>query len=180
MKLDNKKIFLIVLIAVSILYIDYSFIIRMQLNNIKSLKSRIIKLKQDINTLNKQLADIDNLKIKLGQSKAAKKQIISEGELPTLLEDIANIANKNNIRITQIKPSKEIKAKGEKVLPSTELTVIYIILDLSGSYHNFGNFINELENADKFIAVENIKIARDTKDYLRQNVNLLLRTYVKK
>lgn len=191
---DNKKITLLVLCILVILYIDYSFIINPQINNLKLLKPKIATLKKDIDVLSKDLANLSQFKKEQSNNTGAKNiKVISEKELSFLSEDISNIANKNNMRIMQINPLKAKDTKetknaketkdGKEVKKETKaanFTTFNIGLDLSGSYHNLGKFVNELENGDKFLAVQAIKIAPEKDSYLRHKISLVLITYVKK
>lgn len=184
LELDKKKVFLIIAVSLVIIYIDFALIIKLQLKSIAAIGPKIIKLKNDIATLTQDLSKMKNLEGKQTQTKEGAgqvKKIISENEIPLLLQVISSIANKNNIRIMQMQPSKESKARQDKASKDTLKCVpILITLDLTCSYHNFGKFINDLENAEEFIVVQDMKIARDANDYLRQSVNLILRTYVRK
>ena len=117
LKLDNKTLILVLLIAALILYLDCNFIIKAQLNGINSLKPKVVKIKKDIESLNNDSANIESLKNRQGQQVGLKiKKIILEEQLPELLEEISNTANKNNIRIMQIKPVREIKTKEDKAI----------------------------------------------------------------
>lgn len=184
-ELDKKKIFLLILLSLVILYIDFSFIIKLQLKGVRSIREKIIKIKKDIGNLNKDLAALQNLKQK--QTKVEKKQeeilkakrIISEGQIPLLLQDISDLANRYKVKIMQIRPSKDAKAK-EEVIEGEAFLPITIMLDLSCTYHSLGSFINALENTGVFIAVQDIKIRRSSDNYLSGDVDLTLKTYVKK
>jgi type IV pilus assembly protein PilO len=172
--LDNKKIFLLILLCLIIVCIDFTFIIKLQLRGIGTVRAKIIKLKKDIDSLNKDLIAMQQAK----QEQIAvveTKKIISEEEIPSLLQDISNTANKYNVKIMQLRPSRDTETK-EKITSGRKLLVT---LDLLCGYHSLGSFINDLENAERFITVQEMKIVRSSSDYLYQNVNLVLKTYVK-
>jgi len=198
LELDNKKIFLIILGVVVVLYVDYALILKAQISGVKSLNSKVLKIKTDILTLNKDLANISKIESQPAIVVEKGKRVISEKEMALLLEDISNIANKNNVRLMLIKPSreqekKEKKAKEEKK-PKAEkkqkeekketkapsFTVYNIELDLSCSYHSLGMFINDLENGEMFVAVKSLKVMPEKDNYLWHKINLVLKTYVKK
>ncbi len=161
---------------------------------------KIAKLKKDIDVLNKDLANLSQFKKEQSNNTSAKNiKVVSEKELSFLSEDISNIANKNNVRIMQISPSKvkdvketknakdaknvkEVKdaKEAKKETKAANFTTFNIGLDLSGSYHNLGKFINDLENSDKFLAVQAIKIEPVKESYLWHKISLVLITYVKK
>lgn len=168
--LDNKRVALIILSCLIIIYIDFATLFKLQLKGIRIVSPKVARLKIDINQLTK---DLDNLKIKQLEIKKGQpriKKIVLEREIPSLLERISVMANKNNIRIIKILPSKDTKST----------SYILIGLDLTCAYHNLGRFLNDLEEAQDFIVVEEIKIRSDTGNYFQQNVNLTLRIYVKK
>jgi Tfp pilus assembly protein PilO len=185
--LDTKKIILIVIICLIIVYLDFNFFMALQLKMLKNLGPQIIKIKADLAKLDKDLVDMQELKNK--QATSAKtpstkaKKIILEEDIPSLLKGISDIANINDVKITQMKPSKEPQAKETKA-PGDNiegLARLWITLDLTGGYHHLGRFINDLENTEVFMAVENLKITpQNPADYLKQKASLVLKTYVKK
>lgn len=176
---ENKRLALIIMVSVVVLYIDYSFIIRLQLASIRSTSTKSIKLSKDLNALNKDLALMQKSQQEAQKSGKKTKKIISEGELTALLQDIFKLANKDNVKINQIKPVRDQKAK-EEAFGSLKAIPITLVLDISSVYHEFGSFINDLENAEQFLAVQELRILRTKEDYLRQYVSLKLKTYVKK
>jgi Tfp pilus assembly protein PilO len=176
---DTQKLFLIVLVSAVVIYVDYAFIIKLQLGNIGGAKTKIIKLEKDIVALNKDLALMQQSQDQMKQKTPLKtKTIISEDEMTGLLQEIFNLANKDNVRIIQIRPLKDPKAK-EEVMGSQKIMPVAIVMDLSCVYHSLGSFICDLENAEQFLAVQDLKIVRSPGDYMRQNVTLNLKTYVK-
>lgn len=177
LKFDNKKIILLISVYSIIVYIDFAFFIKLQLHGIKNKGLKITQLKKDMDNFTKDLLTMQQTQ---REEKSVSKplKIISEEEMPLLLQNISDIANKYNIKIMQIKPSRDTKEK-EEIIQGKRLSPITINLDLFCGYHSLGSFINDLENTDLFINVHGIKISRSTADYLYQNVNLLLITYVK-
>ena len=184
LKLDNKKIFFIVLVCLLILYIDLTFIIKLQLQGIRTLTPKVIKMKKDIDNLAKDLSSMQDLERKAGKDKAQieslrPKEIISEDKILLLLQEISDLANKNQVKIMQINTSRDKKAP-EEIIAGERLSPIIITLDLTCGYHSLGTFINALENARQFIDVQDMKIIRDPRNYLLLNANLILKTYAKK
>lgn len=181
--MDKKKIILIVSACCIVIYLDYNLILKKQLGGISALKPKITQLKQDIENLNKDLAMIEDLKAKQAKQpeKGASriKRIVSEGGLPSLLEEISSLANKNSVKIKQIKPLWESK-KDEKVKAAQKsFAPLLIAMDLSCDYHHLGGFIGALENNEYFMAVENLRIVNEGSNFLQQKVSLALKTYVK-
>ncbi len=184
LKLDNnKKILLIISVCVVIIYIDFISLMKLQLKGIRAQTPKIITLKENIGSLAKDLSRMEELKKRinakeqLGTQKI--KKIISEGELPLLLEAISDMANQNKVRIAQINTPKDTNAK-EELIAGEKLLPINITLVLSCTYHSLGAFINSLENAEQFIELKDMKIMRDSRDYFLESVTLTLKSYAKK
>ena len=180
---DKKKMLLIFSVSLVVFYLFYSFLINSQLQAIKQKQPQIIKLKTSLDTFTKeftQMQELKNKQVKLDTLSLAKK-IISEEEKVSLLRNISALANKNNIQIVQLRHAEEPQSpKQEKTAPLVKAQPLLITLDLSCDYHSLGKFINALENAQTFMAVQSMKITTQATDYLKQKVNLVLRTYVRK
>lgn len=183
LKVDNKKIILIVLAFATLIYLDYSFVIGMQLKNINNTQPKIVKLKNDLGSLKKDLSRIDGLKnkhIETSQKILSKvKKLVPESQTVSLLQNISETAKKDGIQVVQIRSSKEFDPKQEKLV-SDKLSPLTITLDLSSDYHRFGKFINDLEDLETFVAIQSFKINSQQADYIKQRISLVLKTYVSK
>lgn len=181
LQLDKQKKILIAIFCVFIVYVDLNYILKSQLAALDSLSPKITRLENDLKNLGRDLENMRNSKGKqdLGAQKTFSKssKILSEGQISGLLQDISNDANKLDIRIIQIRPSREAAA-AKSSAPSDKLIPILINLDLICDYHNLGRFINRLENSDVFMGVQEVKIATQLPDYLKQKVTLIIKTYV--
>lgn len=168
--LDRKKILLIALVAIAIVFVDFSILVKLQLKGIRAVSPQVLKLKTDIKKLNKDLNNLKGRQVEIEEKgHLERKRLILEREIPLLLEKISLTANEYDVKITKILPSRDPKSG-----------FFAISLELVGDYHNLGRFLNDLENAPDFIAVEEIIIKSNANDYFKQNVNLVLKTYVKK
>ncbi|MBI4707904.1 MAG: type 4a pilus biogenesis protein PilO [Candidatus Omnitrophica bacterium] len=179
---DNKKKILAVIICVVVLYLDFGVVMKAQLTGLRKIGPKITKLKSELDLLNKNLLRMQD--IKASDPEAIKKRaqkamrMIPEGQISLLLQTLSENANKNFLTITHIKPAKEPPVKG--VVVPQNLTSYLINIDLNGDYHHLGKFINALENGDVFLMVQNLRIQPDRKDFLKQKINLVLKTYVTK
>jgi len=184
-QLDKKKIMAGVVILVFLLYIDFTFILKSQFNLWKAINPKIAQLKKDIKKLNDDLA-ILSTSIKGKQEtqetdQRTAEKIIKEEKIPNLLEEISKIANKREVKIMQIKPlSHPPTAKPELTTATTKLFPVSIKLDLLGGYHQLGKFINDLENASVFMEVDTLRISSESTSIMTQQIELTLKTYVKK
>ncbi|MFA5004863.1 MAG: type 4a pilus biogenesis protein PilO [Candidatus Omnitrophota bacterium] len=180
---EKQKKILIIIVCVVILYVDFSYILKAQTQGLNGITPKITRLKNDLNNLNRDLNNMRALKSKqpLGEEKAAVKSatIIPESQIIDLLQNISELANKSDVKISQIRPSRE--AGGQKPLETIDKYIpLFINLEVICDYHSFGKFVNALENARIFMAVQEFKIQAQSPDYMRQKITLVLRTYVTK
>jgi Tfp pilus assembly protein PilO len=176
-QIDQKKIILIAMIGLTLLYADFSFVLKSQVRGLKNAQAKITKLRKDISDLSQEVARAQALKSKQGSSGSSRKakRIISDGEIASLLERLSVMANQENIKIMQAKPIKDTKAKD-----ASGNAPCLINLELVCGYHSLGKFINGIENIDILIALDSLNIDVNPADYLKQKVTLGLKTYVKK
>lgn len=174
-QLDKKKIGGILFVALVLIYLDVSLFMSLQLKAIKNTGADFKKLTQEMASFEREYAQSQRTK---SNTSSMAKEIIGEAEIPLLLQDISDIANKNNVRILQLNPAKEVKRK--RGAPVTELKPNLIVLDMVCDYHSLGGFISEVEGAAKFMAVEELRIYPDSDSVFQQQVKLVIKTYVKK
>jgi Tfp pilus assembly protein PilO len=174
--LDNKKLALIVIITLVVLYIDFNFLLKNQIAGVNKSKAELTKVSNELKALDAGLKSMQAAKsVQKSTTKAKEKKIIFESELTALLHDISKLANANNVRILQIKPTRDTKK-----VSSVKFTPVSINMDLICGYHNFGKFMNSLENNQAFMSAESFKIEAQPQDSLRQKVGLTIKTYVRK
>lgn len=177
-QLDKKKIILILAISAIIAVVDIAFVIKLQIKGLSSVSAKAAKLDHDLKDLSKDLALMQQAQKRPVVAKKVKK-IISEADIPSLLQDIDTIAKNNKVKILQITPGSADVSKDNKSAIGNFIPV-FVSLELNCGYHNLGAFINEMENHEKFIAVEALKITPITGNYQQERADLVLKTYVKK
>jgi len=184
LQLDDKKLtFVIIGCLLIFAFLDFRFFIRLQLNALKKLDPQIVKVKNDLDALNKGLAvmrDSSNKHAQADKEIALKvKKIVTEDELPSLLQSISEMAKYDNVKITLLKPSREIQKAGNKAA-AEKTSSLLITLNLLSDYYHLVKFINDLENAEVFMAVQNIRIFPEKSNYFKQEADLVIKTYVRK
>lgn len=189
LELDNKKIVLVILIFLILIYLDFSSLLNFQLNRTKALEPKIIKLKLDLDALGKDLAKMKDLKSKQikGQDSPLfiARKIVSKDGVSSVLQDISNIADKNNVKIIKMQPVAAKVATGQKQRSleknsKDKFNQLFLNLNIICDYHRLGYFINDLENATVLFAVKDLRITAQPKDPLKQKVDLVLKIYVKR
>jgi Tfp pilus assembly protein PilO len=191
---DKKKLAIAGVVLVVFLFADFNFVISTQIKGLKDLKAKIVSLRKDIESLNNDIKYVKTT-TKNMVTLVTNKKLPLEKEIPSLLQDISSIANLNGVRIMQIDATKDSAKsgknasaarakKGDKAVVKKESSVsvntVKIKMDIIASYHKLGNFINEIENAEKLCIIDELSINRDVTDPLKQNISLVIKTYVKK
>lgn len=181
-ELNAKNLTVVVLFTFIFVYLDSTFLLKRQYLKANSSVKKINKLKRQLSALEEDIAKLKEAQAREGQKKQAleEKKIISEDQIPALLNEIQSLANKNGVKIMEMVPSKDLKSSPDRALGNLATVALALRLDLICEYHSCGSFINALENSANFMSVLDIKITPDSSDKLKQKVSLLLKSYVKK
>ncbi len=172
---DKTKINCAVLILIVVVYLFLFFIPEVKvlfgrLAECSQLKVKIVKTKKD-------WANIDSFKEKIAllneQVDYYEKKLPSEKEVAALLEFLSDSAKELNVRITEIKPIEQ-----DKVGEASIYYQVPILLRAECGYHQLGRFLSKLENADRFMKINNIKIEAGFDQGSVLNAQLIVATYV--
>lgn len=160
--MDEKKRYYIFAGALVLVFIlDYLILMRPQLKalatknpEIKVQQDNIDRATADINKVVQYKKEVSDLRDKVDK---ANLKVKSKEEVPLILEKISRIAYENAVNIGQIMPY----SVDQRVILSNNSRKFYsvpIFIDGRSSYHDFGKFVNTLENDDISMAVENFTI----------------------
>jgi hypothetical protein len=185
LQLTKQHKILIAIFFILIVYVDVSYILKAQLTGLNSLKPKISKLKIELANLNQGL---ENMRLAKGQSATALAQkkslkssrILSQSRVAELLQEISSLANKFNIQVVQLRPSRPAVKEKASGAGKDKPGPLLINLELVADYHNLGRFIQALEDSDVFMGVSELEISTQLPDYMKQKVTLVLKTYVTK
>jgi Tfp pilus assembly protein PilO len=171
---DKKQFSLVIILAVIIIYADFSFVLRPLLKKNSTAGKSILQLKKDLKGLKTDISRMQRFSGKGFAILAGVKQAVPEDEITSLLEKISHLAASENVKIRQILPSKPKQKKRSQLYP------FLIKLDFSSGYHQLGRFIAALESSRSFLAVDSLEIDSDEDNIFLHRVELVLKTYVKK
>lgn len=179
---DKQTLALLVIVSVLIVYLDFSFIISKQFSGIRRMEPNLVTLRNSLGILTKDLNQMRASRALLGQAAkttSAVKKVITEQDLPSVLQNIFTIAAENKVKISKISPQKE--ASDTKRLKSPAgLKPYFISLEFDCGYDNLVKFLDSLYNAEVFMAGQNMSVVPGKEGFLAQKVELSLRLYVKK
>ncbi|MBU1045167.1 MAG: type 4a pilus biogenesis protein PilO [Candidatus Omnitrophica bacterium] len=133
-----------------------------QLMNMQNLSKEITDKRKILNDLDAGIKNFDILeKEEESLSKAYSDFLASlpaQKDFPVFLELISKLAKNSDVKIAAIEPQKTTDAQGSFFIK------IPVFIDAYCGYHELGKFLNEIEYADKFMRIGNIKITKDDPD----------------
>ncbi|PIW68240.1 MAG: hypothetical protein COW10_03640 [Candidatus Omnitrophica bacterium CG12_big_fil_rev_8_21_14_0_65_42_8] len=142
----NKLVIVNIVIVVLVLAIGAIFIYLPFTNKNKMLRADILK-ERDKNIL------IGRIKAMSKHLKVYDKRVLDEGVgVSWLLGETSNIASKEHVEISSIKPGN----------PEDYglYTKLFVIVDIASTYNQLGRFVTGVESSEKFMKVESINIKR--------------------
>ncbi len=118
----------------------------------------------NLNIYRKQLKD---LRRSFG---ALLRQLPGKTQVPSLLEDISDTASAAGLKQKLFRPGKETQKEFYAVLP--------IKMKLTGSYHQFGEFVSDIAALSRIVTLQDIQIKPVTKHaHDRLSLTLTANTY---
>lgn len=140
-------------------------------------QSKIDKTELSIGRLPVLKKEIDELKAK---AVYYSSKLPKEEEFPVVLESLSKMALDTGVKITKIMPVKESEEESSANQHSDIYSQESILIDAQCGYHQLGTFISELENAERFMEVSDIRIEANKTNPKRHNVQLIVKTFISK
>jgi len=169
----------LVLIAIVLIYL-FLFLapktkaLFFELGRSAGLKAKIVDIKKswaNLSLLEKRISQLDE------KTDWYEKKLPSGKEIPAVLEYLSDSAKKIGVRITEIKP---VEYDRDKLKTAALYHKAPIILKAECGYHELGRFLNELENADRFMRINDLKIVANPQKTDVHYIQLTVVTYVMK
>lgn len=163
-------------ILVCIFLLTYFVFTRPQLDQLQKLTPEIKTLSDNLEKTQTNLRQINNYAKQVQTFKEEiqkiKGGVLTREDVPLILEKISQLATKNGIKIDQLIPYSD----QEKVLFSYD-QLSYFVLPISmegrSGYHNFGRFLDALEEENLSFKIRELSMA-STDDPLNHAVKLTL------
>ena len=160
---------IIAIVAVAVLAAGYFFDVQEQQENLERIISEENRLKSDFEVKQAKAANLEAYKAQMVEMKdsfgAMIRQLPSKTEVEDLLVDISQTGLASGIEFQLFKPLKERHIEFYAELPIT--------LKMTGTYHQFGEFVSGIAALPRIVTLENISIkgAKSNKsDTLTMNV----------
>ena len=175
--LSNKAVTQLAgVILIAILYLFFIFfpkakVVLKNFSQAGELKAKIVKIES-------AWAQRTQIEQKIAQTNEKihyyEKELPGKKEIPQVLRYLSDSARKLNVKITEIKPAEEDEGIAEENLIYSSVP---ISLKAECGYHELGRFVSELESADRFVKIGDIKILTNPYNENRHHVRLMVITY---
>lgn len=141
----NKLFITTAVIAVLTLVVGIVFIYAPFTDKNRSLRADILK-ERDKNIL------VGKIKALGKYIKAYDKRIPESGGVSWLLGEISNMASKERIEVSSIKPGN----------PEDYglYTKLFVVVEIASTYNQLGGFVSGIESSEKFLKVESVNVKR--------------------
>jgi len=127
-------------------------------------------------SIEKQREKIENAKIRIDELKNDisfyEKKLPTEKDIPDLLQYLSTVAKESDVKLLEIEKKQEIRQ--EEML---YVTVPFKLI-LKGGYHNIGSFVSKLENADRFMKIQELEVKEDKKNSFEHRGEMVVYTYI--
>ena len=174
----TQKNILIILVGINTLLIYMYFVFFPQVVNDINLTGNIIRTRGNLIAARSLIAEKGKLKDKAEEYdkkiELYEKKLPAQQEIPDLLENLSKMARNADITIVGITP---VTQKDQREPSGQVYKEIPILINARSGYHELGNFLAGLENADRFMKVADIDIKSNKTAPARHDVSLLVLTY---
>lgn len=143
----SVKSFFIGLVVVVVVFLGWYFYVSGQQDTLASGQQEEVKLKQEFESKQAKVVNLDALKAQLAQMNEMLSQMLrelpSKTEMPALLVNISQTAQAAGIETELFKPQPEIPKEFYAIQP--------IALKMQGTYHQFGTFISSVASLPRVV-----------------------------
>ncbi len=185
MDLKNKQtqiLLLIVLVSFMAAAAYLYFVFVPQAVSVFKLSGNVGKMKSELKSARLVIAGTDKLENDLQEHsekvESYEKKLPAEQEIPTLLENLSKMAKDSDIKIVGIVPAMSSFKDNKPVRNSLIYREIPILITAKSGYHELGHFLDNLENADRFMKVADISIKANKTSPKKHDVELMICTYI--
>ena len=175
----TQQLLAILLVSAAGFVLYVYFVVMPQFVRVTTLISKVRSMKTEMKTAKSTIAEMSGLKKKLGEYKEKvemyEKKLPAEQEIPSLLENLSNMAKVANIKITSIMP---VMAENKIAQPNQLYREIPIRITAKSGFHELGRFLNDLENGDRFMKIVEIGIKTNKTSPKLHEIDLKVCTYI--
>jgi len=184
---DEKKKLLELLVLVGIFVLAgliayYNLLLKPQFSSLIVANREFSALKRSVNTGKGLIVNEDRIRRQFEEIKKQagllEKRFPGQDEISSLLEDFSNIAESSGVKILKIRPLQASDGISEAGTGGKLYSRFPILIEARASYHQFGMFVNKLENMERFIGIDGIDIKARSEEPRRHDIKLRVSTFL--
>ncbi len=168
------KIIAVLAVCAAVLGAGYWFHTKHQLADLERVKAKEPELKQTFERKQNKAANLDAYraqKLEMEESFGAMlRQLPSKTEVAELLVDISQAGIANGLTFELFKPAGEVPIEFYEELP--------IKIRVTGSYHEFGQFVSDVAALPRIVTLDNFSIKGSEEDSLSMEVTAKTYRYI--
>lgn len=178
---EERKMYAVGACTLVVVVLYLTFIVLPKTGEIARLSRAVSDQRDQINLVMSRVKKMEENKAKLeslrSEQRSYVKQLPPEKEVPGFLEGLSSIAQKAGVGIRSITPCAFFQQE-EKGAQEVYYREIPFLITAKSGYHQLGAFISNLDETDRFVAIEYVKIQYDEKSPHAHNVRMMLKTYI--
>jgi len=164
-------------VVLLVILLDVFFLTLPQIGSIADINDQVTKITTDTQQVLTDRARINILKKDLQDKRDLLKSLAgrvrSPQEVPAILSAISSIANEYGVKIDQLTPEKSLQ-EALTTDGNDKYFALPVVIKASCGYHQFGHFLNRLENEDMFFIMKDFVIQNDDKGSSAHNYSLTI------
>lgn len=178
---EKNPHYLIIGVLLTVLLLDYFLIMQFQLGALRTLGPRILQIKSDVTLYEQNKGRVAKYKetiLDLDQKLASLQgRIKTTEDISAVLEGISRLANENQVFVEQVLPEINLD---DPVLKNDQgrYFLLPIRVAARGGYHQFGRFLNDLEERGTLMRIDHLRIAADPQQSRQHLINMILEAVV--
>jgi type IV pilus assembly protein PilO len=127
-----------------------------QATSIRRLQTSVSEQQKKLAALKQAAVEVDKLKLELAESEEKLKQVLSylpdQKEIPALLDNISQLGAEVGLENILFQPQPEQPREFHAAIP--------IRLDLVGTYHELGVFLDRVSKLNRILKVESLNLTK--------------------
>lgn len=178
---QQQTLIFIILVTLLTLVLYFYLLLLPQAMRLTDVFARAGKAMANLKSAQADVSKIDEFKNRIEEYKEKvdyyERTLPAEQEIPSLLEELSSMAKTSGIKLLSITPVP-VSAKEQAAQKNKMYKEIPILITAKSGYHELGSFLNNLENADRFMKVVDLEVKSNKAAPKKHDVELLVSTYV--
>lgn len=167
-------------VVVLVFLLDFFVLMRPQFAALSKIHPKIKTVSDNIHRAQNDISNMPGYALQAAQLKEkledAGQSVYSKEEIFLILERISLLANQHNVKINSIMPDLQ---QQEPLVEETDRTyyAVPIVIEAASGYHDFGRFLNAVEQDETALDVDNFSI-NSSSDTARHALKLTFKALV--